>query len=334
MRKYVIYFGTLFNDITITRTDSSNNTIQELSVPISYGPKQKFIARLDENPDLDRPTAVQLPRLSFEITNVSYDNSRKLPTMNRITKQDSSYTNRLLSTYNPVPYNIDFALSVYSKNADDGLKIIEQILPFFTPEWTSTLNILPELGLSLDVPVVLHRVNMADTYEGVLEDISKRRYIITTLNFTMKGFFFGPTTSATGIIKTAIVDMFNTKATQTANLSIQSYITNFNPGDFVYQYNGIRQTASGIVKSANSTYLVINNIRGTFNTANNLLTTNSNAIGTVLTVATSDQADQRITVRPALLANGSPTSNVSVSVPLDEIESTDNYGISIAITDL
>lgn len=333
MRKYVVYFGTLFNDIMIQRTDASNNIIQDVAVPISYGPKQKFIARLDQNPDLDNPKAITLPRLSFEITNIYYDNTRKLPTINRITKQDSNYTNRLLSTYNPVPYNLEFALSIYSKNAEDGLKIVEQILPFFTPEFTSTLNLVPELGILLDIPVVLSTVRMSDTYQGSLVDL-ERRYIITTLNFTMKGFFFGPTLSATGLIKTAIVNMFNTTANKTADLSIQSFITDFKVGDFVYQYNGKRQYASGTVKQANSTYLVIQDVKGEFSTANNLLTSDSNAIGTILTVTTTDQADQRITIRPALLANGSPTSNVELSIPLDEIKSTDNYGISVAITDL
>lgn len=333
MRKYVVYFGTLFNDIVIDRNDANGNTIQELAIPISYGPKQKFIARLDQNPELDNPTAVNLPRLSFEITNVLYDSTRKLPTINRITKQDTAYSNRLLSAYTPVPYNIEFALSIYSKNAEDGLKIVEQILPFFTPEFTSTLNIVPELGILIDVPVVLNTVKMTDTYPGSLVDI-ERRYIITTLNFTMKGVFFGPTISATGLIKTAFVNMFNTTKTRTANLAIQSYITNFKPGDFVYQYNGKRQYASGTVDQANSTHLVIGNITGAFSTANNLLTTNSNAIGTVLSVATSDQPQERITVRPAMFANGTPTSNVALSVPLDQIDINDNYGISVSITDL
>lgn len=333
MRKYVVYFGTLFNDIMIQRSDDNGTVLQELAVPISYGPKQKFIARLDQNPNLDNPTAVNLPRLSFEITNVVYDSTRKLPTINRITKQDNSYSNRLLSTYTPVPYNIEFALSIYSKNAEDGLKIVEQILPFFTPEFTSTLNIVPELGVLVDVPVVLNAVKMMDTYPGSLVEL-ERRYIITTLNFTMKGVFFGPTVSTSGLIKTAFVNMFNSTQSRTANLSIQSYITNFKPGDFVYQYNGKRQYASGIVNQANATHLVVGDIRGAFSTANNLLTTNSNAIGTVLSITTSDQPHERITVRPAMLANGAPTSNVALSVPLDEIDINDNYGISVSITDL
>ena len=333
MRKYIVYFGTLFNDIMITRTDENDATIQELAIPITYGPRQKFIARLDQNPDLDNPTAITLPRLSFEITNVAYDSTRKLPTLNRLTKQDTNYSNRLLTTYNPVPYNLEFTLSIYSKNAEDGLKIVEQILPFFTPEFTSTLNIVPELGVLLDVPVVLNAVRMSDTYPGSLPNLD-RRYIITTLNFTMKGFFFGPTISSTGIIKTAFVNMFSSSVTKSANLTIQSYITNFREGDFVYQYNGIRQYASGTVKQANATHLVINNITGNFSTANNLLTTNSNAIGTVLTVATSDMPQERITIRPTMLANGSPTSNVSLSVPVEDIDSTDNYGISVSITEL
>lgn len=333
MRKYVVYFGTLFNDIIIKRSDANDETVQELAIPIAYGPKQKFIARLDQNPDLDNPNAILLPRLSFEITNIAYDSSRKLPTINRITKQDSNYTNRLLSTYNPVPYNLEFTLSIYSKNAEDGLKIVEQILPFFTPEFTSTLNIIPELNVLLDIPVVLNTVRMTDTYPGSLPNL-ERRYIITTLNFTMKGFFFGPTTSSTGIIKTSMINMFGTNALRTANLAIQSFITNFKVGDFVYQYNGVRQYASGIVTQSNATHLVINNVVGAFSTANNILTSNSNAVGTVLSVTTPDTPVEGIVVRPTMFANGSPTSNVSSSVPVEDIDSTDNYGISVSITEL
>lgn len=333
MRKYVVYFGTLFNDIMIQRSDDEGNVLQEMAVPISYGPKQKFIARLDQNPNLDNPTAVNLPRLSFEIVNVAYDSTRKLPTINRITKQDTNYANRLLSTYTPVPYNIEFALSIYSKNAEDGLKIVEQILPFFTPEFTSTLNIVPELGVLIDVPVILNTVKMTDTYPGSLVDI-ERRYIITTLNFTMKGVFFGPTVSTTGLIKTAFVNMFASPETRTTNLNIQSYITNFKVGDFVYQYNGTRQYASGIVEQANSTNLVVGGATGKFDTASNLLTTNSNAIGVVISVTTSDTPESRIVSRPTLQANGAPTSNVTISVPTDQIDINDNYGINVSITDL
>lgn len=196
IRKYVVYFGSLFDDIYLTRDNRDGNQLQKMKVPLNYAPKEKMLSRLEGNPDLERPIAIQLPRMSFEITNYVYDPTRKLSSSSKISSP-SSDPNKFNYQYNPVPYNIDFSLYIMVKNAEDGTRIVEQILPFFTPELTSTLNLNPDVGGSIDIPLVLNNISQLDTYEGQYEI---RRAIIWTLNFTMKGYLFGPTRTS-NIIK-------------------------------------------------------------------------------------------------------------------------------------
>ena len=200
MRKYVILFGTLFNDIHITRTSNSGSTTHLLKIPLSYAPKEKMLTRFENDPNIDRETAVLLPRMSFEMTGITYDSSRKLNTLGKIAVKDTN-KNKLKYQYNPVPYNIDFTLYVYVKNAEDGTKIIEQILPFFTPDWTSSVSLIPEMEVTMDIPVILNNISMEDTYDG---DFKERRALIWTLNFTLKGYIYGP------VKKGAIIKFANT----------------------------------------------------------------------------------------------------------------------------
>ena len=202
LRKYVILFGTLFNNLHINREDSAGETIQTLKIPLSYGPKEKFLARLEGNPQLDREIAVVLPRMAFEMIDLNYDNDRKMGTINKIVATGSD-DNSVKYMYAPVPYNIQFNLYVMTKNAEDGTRIIEQILPYFTPSWTSTVNILPEMNHKIDVPLTLNSVTSEDTFEG---DFIQRRAIIWTLSFTMKGQLFGPVRDS-GIIKEVDVNI-------------------------------------------------------------------------------------------------------------------------------
>ena len=189
MRKYVILFGTLFNDIHITRTNSAGVTVDLLKIPLSYAAKEKMLSRLENDPNIDRQTALILPRMSFEMTSISYDQQRKLNTLGRIAVKDATNPNKLKYQYNPVPYNFDFRLSVYVKNAEDGTKIMEQILPFFTPDWTATVALIPEMNVNMDIPVILNNVTVEDSYDGKFED---RRALIWTLDFTLKGYIYGP----------------------------------------------------------------------------------------------------------------------------------------------
>lgn len=194
LRKYVIVFGSMFNDITIERKNAGTR-IQTLTVPIAYGPKQKFLVRLEADPNLDREIAISLPRLGFELTGITYDPIRKL---NSTQKNSYVFSDKTLlrTQYTPVPYNIDFVLSIMVKNADDGTQILEQILPYFKPEWNITMNVQSEMGIAMDVPTILNSVSLQDTYDG---DFQTRRALIWDLNFTMKGYIYGPVTSQ-GII--------------------------------------------------------------------------------------------------------------------------------------
>lgn len=189
LRKYIILFGTLFNNIYINRQLTNGETVQTIRVPLTYSPKEKMLARLKGDPNLNRPVAMHLPVMSFEILGMEYDPSRKLNTVNKFVNVKSPDKSQQKFQYNPVPYNIEFNLSIMVKNAEDGNRILEQILPYFTPEWTATLNLVPEMGIKLDVPVILNSVDMQDTYEG---DFIERRAMTWTLSFILKGYIFGP----------------------------------------------------------------------------------------------------------------------------------------------
>jgi len=204
LRKYVILFGTLFNDVYISKGDGTNTT-QTIKVPISYGPKQKFLTRLEQDPNLNKPVAIQLPRMGFELLDISYAAERKLPTVNKISVVNASNPNKLTYQYMPVPYDLNFDLHIMVKQARDGTRILEQILPFFTPEWTATLNLDSTMQHKYDVPVILNSVKSEDTYTG---NFMERRAITWTLSFTMKGYIFGPTRSQK-IIKNTGINLYN-----------------------------------------------------------------------------------------------------------------------------
>jgi hypothetical protein len=262
LRKYIILFGTLFNDIYIQRNDNSGTNIQTFKIPISYAPRDKILSRLDTDPGLNRQTAITLPRLSFEMSAMNYDPDRKLNTIQKnvalIKRSDGNENaeekSNLKSVYNPVPYTMNFSLYIYVKNAEDGTKIMEQILPFFTPDWTATVNLLPEMNMTYDIPTILNSVSTEDIYEG---DFITRRALIHTLEFTMKGYVFGPVSK------------------------------------------------SGVVTLANTNFFIDER---------------ADTTGSSTTVVES------IDTKPGLLANGSPTSNATLTVGRDQIDANDNFG--------
>ena len=215
IRKMVIYFGTIINDMRITRTNADGDVVATLKIPLSYAPKDKMLARVDADPEITRQTSIYLPRMSFEMTGLAYDGARKLNTVSRQVVKDNSNANKLKAQYNPVPYNFDFNLYVYVKNAEDGTKIIEQILPFFTPDWTATVNLIPEMNIAMDIPIILNSISMEDTYDGSFEE---RRAIIWTLNFTVKGWIYGPIVSKP-IIKIANTQFFVPSGGSQANVA-------------------------------------------------------------------------------------------------------------------
>lgn len=262
IRKYIICFGTLFNNIYITRTDKDNEVTSLIRVPITYGPRDKALSRVMEDPSLNRPTATYpLPMMSFEMTGFEYDGSRKIQTVNRVSVVDTD-TNKKKYQYAPVPYNINFQLNVLCKNAEDGTKIVEQILPFFTPDWTVTANIIEEMNIQHDIPIVLKQVNLSDVYE---DQFVTRRSMIWTLDFVLKGYLYGP-------IKT-----------------------------------------SKIIKYANTQIFI--------------------PPDTATSITDVDSPTVTIHIQPGLTANGEPTSNSSISIPVSDIIASDDFGFVIDITE-
>jgi|TARA_B100001094_G_scaffold331767_1_gene401236 hypothetical protein len=189
LRKVVIGFGTLFNDVTVKTTDASNNVTNSVKVPLAYAPQQKFLARLDQSEDLSKTTQITLPRMSFEFTGLTYDSSRKVTTTQKILVPSPSGDGTVRKAFMPVPYNMSFELNIYTKLNDDMLQIVEQILPYFQPQYNLTVELVEEMKEKRDIPIILEGVSMDDQYEGNFES---RRALIYTLRFTAKTYLFGP----------------------------------------------------------------------------------------------------------------------------------------------
>ena len=197
LRKTIISFGTLFNGLTIKQEGST------VKVPLAYGPTQKFLARLEQAPNLSQATQISLPRMSFEFTGMTYDSSRKVTTTQTIAVKNPDDGTDIKKVFMPVPYNMQFELAIMCKLNDDALQIVEQILPFFQPQYNLTINLVSLINEKKDVPVVLENITMDDQYEG---DFTSRRVLLYTLRFTAKTYLFGPVTAASKeIIKTATV---------------------------------------------------------------------------------------------------------------------------------
>lgn len=203
LRRAIVAFGTVFSDIKIERRDNDGTLIQTISVPIAQAPKEKWILRVDADPTLDQHTYTTLPRLSFEITGIAYDPSRKVNRLNKIRSPIDSGSAQFV--YSPVPYNLDISLYALTKTQEDGFQIVEQILPFFTPEFTISIKGIDELGTIIDIPVILNSVSQQDDYDG---DFNTRRFITWTMNFTMKLNLYGPINDR-GVITNVQVDVGN-----------------------------------------------------------------------------------------------------------------------------
>ena len=192
LRKYIIVFGTVFNYIYINRLDNNEEIRQTLKIPLTYGPKDKVLARLEQSPQMDNQVGIVLPRISFEMTSLEYDPTRKLNTLNKLTKQSATAgtDDEVKYQYQPVPYDMQFEMNILVKNAEDGTRIVEQIVPYFTPDFTVSVNLVPEVDNARDIPIILNSITSQDQYEGSFE---QRRALIWTLSFTMKGWLYGPT---------------------------------------------------------------------------------------------------------------------------------------------
>ncbi len=203
IRKYVVLFGSLFNNIYIDRVDANGVTQKTIKVPLQYGPKERYLTRYQQNPDLLREVSMVFPRMSFEITGVSYDSDRKLSSIGRIPSVTPD-GNVLSTQFNPVAYNFDITLSIISRNTEDAVRIVEQIVPYFTPQWTETLTLIPEMNVNIDVPIIIKNVNTVDTYASNFED---KEWVIWEMAFVLKGQLYGPIRKQ-GVIKEVIVHTF------------------------------------------------------------------------------------------------------------------------------
>tara|TARA_R100001443_G_C3358504_1_gene178511 strand:- start:874 stop:1920 length:1047 start_codon:yes stop_codon:yes gene_type:complete len=219
LRKTVIAFGTLFNDIHIRHQDNKGKDISDMKVALAYGPMQKFLARIEQQPELNRATQITLPRMSFEMTNITYDATRKAGITQTFKASDGS---NLRKVFMPVPYNVGFELNVLVKLNDDGLQIVEQILPYFQPAFNLSVDLVSVIGEKRDISVVLDNISFQDDYEG---DFATRRALIYTLNFTAKTYLFGPVADTPeGIIKKVQLDYHTTMDKENARRELR-YVT-------------------------------------------------------------------------------------------------------------
>ena len=250
LRKTIIAFGTLFNNVTIKHFDGADSVTNVIKVPLAYGPTQKFLARLDQSPDLNKSTAITLPRMSFEFTGLTYDPSRKITTTQQIVVKDPNDGKEAKKTYMPVPYNMQFELSIMTKLNDDMLQIVEQILPYFQPAYNLTIELVEQIKEKKDIPIVLENITTLDDYDG---DFTSRRVLLYTLRFTAKTYLFGPVTSASkDIIKKATVNYIAGRDASSAARDVTysaspRAIKDYN-GDFVTNISDdINMTAKTIV---------------------------------------------------------------------------------------
>lgn len=317
-RKAVILFGRMFDDIFVIR--KNNNTGKEIDrilVPIIYSPKEKMVTRLFSDPDLQKQVQTILPRMSFEITGISYDATRKQNSLLKASKANTS--TRASSSYMGVPYDITFALNIYTRNIDDGTHIVEQILPFFNPDFTVTTNMIPDIGFLKDVPIILNSVNNDIQYEGNFDSV---RYVNWTLTFTMKMYYYGPI-SYPKIIRTVYANIYNDPSLQSGYITrINTTNANgtFKMEDMVYQGENYKTAnAYGIVVSysANNSKLILGAVQGQFRVNNTIRAVSTNGICQI----------ESFDVSPLKLAE--------IKIQPDPItaEPEDDYGYDITITE-
>ena len=318
IRKIIVGFGNIFDNITLVRYNPDDSESERFIVPIAYASKERYVMRLESDPDLDKKVQITLPRMSFEMNGISYDSSRKQNTNVKKYKEQSDGS--ITSQYNPVPYNFDFSLYIYVRNIEDGSQIIEHILPFFAPDYTIKINMVPEMGIVKEVPVVLKDTKYEVEYEGMKENDT--RVVIWTLNFTVHGYIYGSTTPNSSIIRTAITNIFDDVTSDSVVVFNMANTGNgiYQTGEIVYQgYSVNNSTASGKVVQWNTTNkkLYLTKLQGNFISSNPVKGLNTNANY----VFNSYQIEPLELTRIVVVPNP-PTANVS-----------DNYTYTTTITE-
>ena len=321
IRKMVVGFGNLFNNITLVRYNPDLTEAERMLVPIVYATKELYVKRLEDDPTLNKKIQIALPRMSFEMAGLSYDSSRK---QNTNFKQFAQTTGGLISQYNPVPYNFDFNLYIYVRNIEDGTQIIEHILPFFAPDYTIKLNLIPEMGIVKEIPVVLNSTTHDIVYEGDRD--SETRMIIWTLSFTVKGYVFGKTTQ-TGQIRTSITNILSDITSSDvvqfnmANTGTGTYQT----GEIVYQgYSAQQATASGRVVVWENNILQLTDIQGNFVSDAYIIgsKTNSNYSFTSYTVQPQKMATITVVPNPATANSANANVDYTYTTTITEFPNT------------
>ena len=319
-RKYVVAFGNMFNNISLIRTNrETGSELERIKVPLMYAHKEKYFARLNSDPDLQKSTQISLPRMSFELMGITYDPSRKQNSLLR-SGNKANTASRVSSQYMGVPYDLEFELNIYARNIDDGTHIIEQILPYFNPDYTVTVNVIPEIGFLKDVPIILNTVNNSVEHEGNFDAV---RYITWRLTFTMKANYYGPVNTQK-IIREVDVNIYNDPSLKAGYL-IRINTDDGNNGtykidDFVYQGNNY-QTATAIAQviqwNQNTGHLTLGGAQGQFKVNSTIKAVSTNAS---YNLASFDAS-------PLKLVNIDIVPN-----PLDA-EPGDDYGYTTTITE-
>ena len=318
-RKYVVAFGNLFNNISLIRNNKDTGAeIERMKIPLLYAHKEKYYARLQSDPDLQRELQISLPRMSFELTGMSYDPSRKQNSLLRTAKANTS--SKVSSQYMGVPYDLEFELNLYTRNIDDGTQIIEQILPYFNPDYTVTVNVIPEIGFLKDIPIILNTVTTSVEHEGNFDAV---RFITWRLTFSMKANYYGPI-STPKIIREVNANIYNDPALKAGNI-IRINTSNGNNGtykidDYVYQgptYQTATAVAQVIEWNKQNSRLVLGGAQGQF------------SVNTVIT-AVSTNASYNLSSFDA-----SPLKLVNINIVPNPItaEPEDDYGFTTTITE-
>ena len=315
IRKCVIAFGTLFNNIEV-RKETGGTTYQKMKVPLAYGPKQKFLARLEGQPELNKKVAITLPRISFELTGLSYDSSRKLSPITTDYKKDGKSVRKI---FTPVPYNLDFSLSILSKTNDEALEIIEQIMPLFQPSYQVTIKIIDDINEYRDVPIVLNSINYSDEYEG---NFDQRKLTTIDATFTMKAYIFGPTQTGKPIKKAKVHYDTGTPAAPVRRVSYQVEPTALRDKDS----DGAGLTITAAVNDKTATLPVVDstvmNIGDYIEINNEVMKVKTKPDETTITVARGQNATDK-----SAHASGS-VIDIITSADTELLESDDDFGFN------
>ena len=324
LRRTVISFGSLFNNITIKHKNNSDQIVSSIKVPLAYGPTQKFLARINQSPDLNKPVQITLPRMSFEFTGLTYDASRKSTTTQYFIAKSAEDGTEVKKSYLPVPYNMQFELSIMSKLNDDALQIVEQILPYFQPAYTMTVELVDLINEKRDIPVVLENITMQDDYEG---DFTTRRVLIYTLRFTVKTYLFGPISSATrDIIKKSsigyIAGDYTTSPVREVVYSVEPRATK--------NYTGIVVTNISSDIDKDDTRIIVNDASSiSINTYIDLEGEELYVVEKTGNTLTVQRGQDATTITPHL--SGAPIKSITSADDL-LIEEGDNFGFDGSLT--